>query len=158
MRCFVVTFALLGLLPVSAAADNLNEKVAGFARSHLGKEVGDGECWTLADQALRAAGAHRPNQPPYGTYVFGKKVSSKAIMPGDVVEFQKAYFDWKDAKGGRYILDFGIRHTAIVGAVHGSSITLLHQNYNGKRTVQQTPLDLAGLRRGTATFYRPQPR
>ena len=38
----------------------VNEQVLKFAEASLGKQVGNGECWTLADQALASAKAKRP--------------------------------------------------------------------------------------------------
>src|SRR5262249_12326025 len=35
----------------------LNQKVLAYGQAQLGKEVGNGECWTLVDEALKAAGA-----------------------------------------------------------------------------------------------------
>ena len=37
--------------------DTINQKIYIWARSHIGKQVGNGQCWTLADRALRQAGA-----------------------------------------------------------------------------------------------------
>src|SRR5207244_3828199 len=34
------------------AANTLNNKVLAFAKANVGKAVGNGECWTLVDQAL----------------------------------------------------------------------------------------------------------
>jgi hypothetical protein len=47
-------------------------------------------------------------------------------------------------------------HTAIVAKVTGSKIELLHQNWNGSREVSRLRIDLADLKKGTVTFFRPQ--
>ena len=38
-------------------ADTMSQKVVAWAHSKLRQRVGRGECWDLADQALRASGA-----------------------------------------------------------------------------------------------------
>jgi hypothetical protein len=46
-------------------------------------------------------------------------------------------------------------HTAIIESVNGSTITMLHQNVNGVRTVSRMTLNLATKTGGSYTFYRP---
>lgn len=38
----------------------LNQQILDFAVKHLGTQVGNGECWTLADEAMRSANATHP--------------------------------------------------------------------------------------------------
>jgi hypothetical protein len=118
--------------------------------------VGNGECWTLAFEALKAAGAHLPGRGGYGTYVFGRAVSQDKIVPGDVLQFMKARYEETTPGGGSYTHVLP-QHTAIVGEVKGSKITLIHQNYNGRR-VTRTSIDLATRKSGSVKAYRPQPR
>src|SRR5262249_17997601 len=71
----------------------LNRKVLKFAEDHKGEQVGNGECWTLAAEALSSAGAQRPGANGVPVYIFGRKLDSEeAILPGDVVQFEKAKF------------------------------------------------------------------
>jgi hypothetical protein len=161
-RTLTTTAALvLGLAGLTAAplrADEaLNRKVLKFAEERLGKKVGDGECWTLADEALGAAGAHRPGRGGYGSFVFGKAVDRKELTPGDVIQFSKVRIERRGA-GGVVAWSDVYQHTAIVEKVQGSRVTLLHQNYNGQRTVSRLTFDLNDVRRGTLSFYRPEPR
>lgn len=37
----------------------LNDRVVEFAKKKVGEQVGNGECWTLANDAVLAAGAGR---------------------------------------------------------------------------------------------------
>ncbi|HET9954420.1 MAG TPA: hypothetical protein VFQ61_07945 [Polyangiaceae bacterium] len=62
-----------------AGGQTVNQKIQAFASSRVGQQVGDGECWTLAEQALAAAGAKTSNEimgaanvTPDADYVWGK--------------------------------------------------------------------------------------
>jgi hypothetical protein len=149
-------FAVLSCNPAEAAPA-LNQKVLKYARSQMGRQVGNGECWTLVDQALRAAGARRPGTANYATYVFGKRISRQALQPGDVIQFEGVTFKHTDRNGSWSTNDYP-HHTAIVAAVRGSRITLLNQNVNGNRTVQLSTINMADFQGGTMTYFRPQPR
>jgi hypothetical protein len=160
MQPVLTTTAVLGLALLAApapAADPLNEKVLQFARAHLGKQVGNGECWTLADEALRSAEAHRPGTDGYSTFVFGREIGVRDLQSGDVIQFHKVRFEHRDASGVGSWEEFP-QHTAIVARVKGGRITLLHQNFRGNHTVQMSTIDLADRKRGTLRYYRPQPR
>jgi hypothetical protein len=61
--------------PWMVAEGNLNAKVLQYAESKMGQKVERGECWDLANQALKFAGARQPGQGGYGSYVFGQSVS-----------------------------------------------------------------------------------
>ncbi len=57
----VALVLLLGAdAPKKAEIPELNKKVLQFAKDHLGKKVGDGECAVLAVQALQSAGRRTP--------------------------------------------------------------------------------------------------
>jgi hypothetical protein len=143
--------------PRPAVADTINQRVVRFARAHLGRQVGDGECWTLADQALRFAGARRPGRRGYGTYVFGRRIPATGLLPGDILQMERVRFEHRGAGGRRSWQEFG-HHTAIVVQVRGTELTILHQNFNGSRAVQRTTIDLDDRVRGSVVFYRPQRR
>jgi hypothetical protein len=75
-----------------AAGLTLNQKVAVFPPGHLRKQVGDGECYALADRALRQAGARSADS--YGKitadadYVWGTSVALKDVIAGDILQFR----------------------------------------------------------------------
>jgi hypothetical protein len=54
--------------------------------------VGDGECFALADQALRHAGARSASYygeiTDDGDYVWGDPVELKEVVPGDILQFR----------------------------------------------------------------------
>ena len=43
----------------NSAKDTI-EKIVAFVKTNKGKQVGNGECWTLANEAFKAAEAKRP--------------------------------------------------------------------------------------------------
>lgn len=163
------------VLVAGAAGDatpDVNRKVVAFAREHVGKTVGDGECTTLAVRALRAAGARgTPVNPGDGNYVWGRPVASfREALPGDVVQFRDAVF-----KGKRWVSSHRYvtwryeypHHTAIVAGVrdHGRLVSVLHQNVRpegqddgAQRVVSETLLRPESLQKGGKVWiYRPTP-
>jgi hypothetical protein len=155
----------------------INEKVVEFARAKLGEQVGNGECWTLAHEAVKSAGARSspayPDNPNKGDYVWGtleyaaeardgkttETGAAAKVRPGDVVQIRDAKFAGRRPTGGTYTMSFG-HHTAIVQTVSpdGRTVGVLHQNYAGKKTVTETTLNLADLQGGWLRFYQPLPR
>ena len=125
----------------------LNQKVVQFARERFGQQVGNGECWTLAAEALKEAGAKRD-----GVYIFGRKLSSnEAIFAGDVVQFENTKFEGKHRHSFHH-------HTSIVNKVLGPAmLELIHQNV-GKagKTVSLSTIDLRELKEGTVEIFRPR--
>lgn len=157
----VLLSVLLGLAgdpPKGPALPPLNQKVLKFAEDHLGKPVGDGECWTLARDALRAAGARLPGYDGTAktTNVFGRRLKpDEKSLPGDVVWFEKVKMTHKD--GRTAAMPF---HAAIISKVEDGGLILLHQNYGAgenRRKVQR--LDLIGYQKteGEMSIYRPIP-
>lgn len=128
----------------------LNRKVLEFAYNHLGQQVAGGQCWALGAEALDYAGA----APPRGV-VFGKEVPLKDALPGDILEFSNAVVVNPDGSRWTFGTPF---HTAIVNSREGTRMTILQQNVNGLLKVEQTTIDLANLKSGSVTAYRPQPK
>jgi hypothetical protein len=139
------------------ALPDLNRKVLKFAEDNQGKQVGNGECWTLAVEALAYAGARPPGAKGVGVYDFGRKLDDgEKILPGDVMQFEKAKFVHKTATGSSWVAL--PHHTGVVAKVEGMKISLLHQNYKGKRTVQLTTINVDERTEGTVQFFRPIPK
>ena len=127
---------------------DLNEAILQFASEHLGQQVGNGECWTLAAEAMAAAGAAPPK-----LYDFGDEVALDEIVPGNILQFEEAYF-----RGVDYYLQMGApHHTAIVVSVDRSKVTLLNQNVNGSKVVMYSVINLLELKSGSITAYAAQP-
>jgi hypothetical protein len=121
-------------------------RIAGYCVAQKGRKVGNGECWTLADEAFKSAGARRPGSD---MRVWGRRVdpAQEMIKPGDVVEFQSARF----SDG----IITGSAHTAVV--VKGGSqenFTIAEQNW-GRKTVRFREMSVKTLVAGKVTIYRP---
>ncbi len=130
----------------------LNKKVLQFAEQKLGKKVGNGQCWTLADEALRSADAKRPGRQGYGAYQFGKQLGKKEkLLPGDVLQMYNVLLRYPKS-----FQQFPL-HTAIVSKVEGTKIEVLNQNVGADMTVKRTRFDLRALKRGKIIGFRPQP-
>ena len=133
----------------------LNQKIVNFCEEHLGRKVGNGNCYALAHCALIDAGARAkfPDYPGKGDYVWGDLVyymerdgaavkssgNTDFILPGDVIQFSDCRFGGKGWSQG-----FG-HHTAVIVAVKygGKELKILQQAYNGKSVV--TPLTIHPL-------------
>jgi hypothetical protein len=120
--------------------EDLNQKVAHAARMQFGHRVGHGECWDLADRALRDAGASSSTTTGKNDdYVWGDPVALQAVAPGDVLQFRnyvvttKTRTDVTFDNGSGYVKDEVIdairgHHTAIVEAVVPGALLVLEQH------------------------------
>lgn len=122
-------------------------RIAAYCLNQSGRKVGNGECWTLADEAFKSAGARRPGSD---MRVWGRVVNParESLKPGDVVEFKSAWF----SDG----IMTGPGHTAVV-VVGGSQekFSIAEQNW-GKKTVRVREMDLTKKVSGVVIIYRSQ--
>ena len=135
-----------GISPTPTPTTELNAKILEFAGANLGKQVGNGQCYTLALEALAYAGA----APPWGND-WGDEVPTTELLPGDILQFYNASLV-SPVAGTWQLGDPG--HTAIVGEVQGLLVTVYHQNINGQLSVRKDLLDLGGLVGGQIIPYR----
>jgi hypothetical protein len=166
-------FLLAADAPKEAETPELNKKVMTFAKEHLGEKVGDGECATLAVQALRQAGARGLVFADDGAYVWGKLVRTVTpganltgeALPGDILQFRDAVLAGR--VGGSTFEASYPHHTSVVEAVKadGKVVEVLHQNFGDfrakeedRRKVQRTTLSFEDLKKGSVKVYRPAPR
>ena len=179
MRVRVLAAGVLVALVVCAASagkkePTLNDKVVEYCTKQKGKMVGDGECGSLAEEALKAAGA-KPRSPKddpnEGDFVWGKLVLTVEIkgnkpdltgkladvLPGDVVQFRDT--KWVTRSGNVISMTTADHHTAVVKSVDKGRavIRTLHQNHNGKKVVQDGTLPLSDMKAGWIRVYRPLP-
>ena len=119
----------------------LGPQVLSFARNNIGRKVGDGECFALADQALRGAGAATAeNFCRVGrntNYIWSSQtVTPSAAQPGDILQFRNFVFDRRtDHPGGSYETagaQSRPHHTAVVVSARTEGgivfLTILEQN------------------------------
>ena len=170
----------IGLKGGSAKDGGASTDPVSYARTRSGQRVGDGECFTLADRALRASGLRSAEDfgviTTTADYVWGTLVTLADVRAGDIIQFRDYRFDRRveteSADGTAWSEDFQERphHTAIVESVDGAEITVLEQNMPRGAGVSRATLFFAsgtsrnGRRTTTITvqgqfwFYRPQPR
>jgi len=166
----LILTSTLPLLGAPAKEPSLAEKILTFCRAHKGEQVGDGECSSLADNALKESNAkgRSAEKPNKGDYVWGEPVYAQVtgeakpqgkvtdIQPGDIIQLRDVKLAGKEANGRTYTMSFG-HHTAVVAAVEngGATIRIFHQNYSGKRVVMDGVLHPGDLKEGWLRFYRP---
>jgi hypothetical protein len=123
--------------------------ILSFASDSIGRKVGNGQCWTLAAEAMRASGA----EPPKG-YTYGNRVELEDVKPGDILQFKTARFD----EPGYWAIMGSPDHTAVVQSVGRDRIYMLHQNFAGKKIVQPFDINPNNMSSGTMEAWRPVPR
>ena len=175
----------IGVGAQSGEARTLSPKtsnlIVSFARRHMGVRVGNGECFTLVDRALRNAGAKSAADfgpvGPDENYIWGTSINLSELRPGDVIQFRDYActhrVDTETDKGTAWQERREERghHTAIVQQVGGNgAVTVLEQNSPKGSPVVRTELFFADGRitsrhrtatitvEGTFWFYRPHPR
>jgi hypothetical protein len=142
---------------------SMNEQVVEYARSKLGERVGDGECSSLAAEALRHAGAkvRRGDQGSWGEEL----KSLLDAKPGDILQFEGAAFSHTSFRddGAKFTqMMLFPHHTAIVARVRKRGakpvLVVLHQNVGETKVVQEWTINIADKKRGTVKLYRPVAR
>ena len=129
----------------------LNKNIIAFVTSHLNKKVVRGECWDLAYAALNTHHAKWDGRYSYGTKV---DYRSECVYPGDIIQFERVVIEYKI--NGETMRGEMVQHTAIIYEVQSiGNFILAHQNYNNKRKVLLTPLNMENIKRGKAVIYRP---
>src|SRR5215510_5626926 len=71
---------------------SIADQIISYPRQRYNQRVGDGECFTLVNQALRNAGAHSADHfgqvTPDADYVWGTSIALADVRPGDVIQFR----------------------------------------------------------------------
>jgi hypothetical protein len=153
-----------------AGGNALGKSVVAFCRSNLWQKVGDGQCASLAVEALKVAGAAGMGRdhPGRGDYVWGKHVATieatrrgvdgmpslAEVKPGDIIQFRGVRLAGRSANGGTYRMNAD-HHTAVVEHADAATgeIAVLHQNW-GRKVVRRDTLRLADLKSGWLRIYR----
>ncbi len=152
-------------------SDRLAESIVGFARRAEGRQVGDGECFSLADQALSQAGAqsaaYYTDITPDGDYIWGKPVSVASARPGDILQFRNFRIvrritttitgaDGALARTQSEEVEERDHHTAIVTQNLGTVLAVAEQNVEPLgRVVQRNTIETVS---GTTTRVNPADR
>jgi hypothetical protein len=157
------------------------DQIVGYAQRQRGTRVGDGECFTLADRALRAAHAKSARDfgsvTPDADYVWGTSVTLADLKAGDVIQFRDYSYKRVDVTEDEHAtrttehIEERPHHTAIVQSVDGNgAVTVLEQNAPEGSSVRRTQLFFTSGKttngnrattitvKGTFSFYRPAAR
>jgi hypothetical protein len=160
---------------------SMSDRIVSYASRQRGDCVGDGECYTLVNRALRAADAKTAADygavSPNADYVWGASVALADLRPGDVIQFRDYTYTrvsvTDDDSGTATDEEEGERphHTAIVQSVDGGGVvTVWEQNAPEGSAVRRTQLFFTSGRTtrgnttttirvsGTFWFYRPEAR
>ena len=127
----------------------LNAKALQWASGQVGKQIGAGECWDLANKALLQAGAGTSSDfgpmGPDDDYIWGDEIALKDVLPGDILQYRDyemttttttdvTFSDdsgWTDAP---YVTVGHPHHTSIVSTNPGTgAFTVLEQNDKGHK-------------------------
>ncbi len=134
---------------------SINQRVVAWARGKLKHRVGRGECWDLADQALRHAGARSSTTTgSQDDYVWGIEIPIIAAVPGDILQFRDhvvttstmtrtTWLNGSLSSGPDVVRASRPHHTAIVVAVAPAVLTIFEQHVKpGGNHVQQHTLPI----------------
>jgi hypothetical protein len=162
--------------PPAVGSFAFGPSILAFCRDNVGKKIGIGQCASLAEEALKDAGAApraATDWPEEGDYVWGDPVAFieagftgpkgvqdlQKVEPGDIVQFHHVRFSgFYHGQEGVYHYE-ARHHTAVVESVDPAhrTITVLHQNWNGQQLVRRQTLSLRGLGSGWLRIYHPMP-
>lgn len=125
--------------------------IAQFASGRLGQQVGDGECFALADQALRSRSLKSASDfgavSANADYIWGREVPLSQAQVGDVIQFRNYTFDESihtettrpDGSGSYNDVsrsESRPHHTAIVASIGSNGELMVYeQNIGGQRVV-----------------------
>ncbi len=130
----------------ASSSKELNQKVLNFANSKIGKQVGTGECWDLAEEAVTKnngksstalTGVEDKKAFEKANYVWGTPVSIKDSQPGDIIQFKDHKFKVDFPDGSSEWQTRG-HHTAIVKS----------RNEDGTLTVIESHVTVRGKMNG----------
>ncbi len=146
---------------MAGSDESLGARVLAYARQQAGRQVGDGECYDLADQALIRSGARSApsfdDVTPGADYMWGTEVALRDARPGDILQFRgfnvrtsvttrQFLPDGRSYTMQNWMLDEREHHTAIVESNEGNTLVVLEQNVPPLgRVVQRTRIPIASM-------------
>jgi hypothetical protein len=141
----------------------------------MGQQVGNGECWTLANDALVAIGAQcasRGQEPcmPSQSYTHGHLiylfvpttspypeprggVSESGVARGDVIQLLSAHFQSADGRSQKWA--GAPDHTAVITGVDRNGVLkVVEQNIGGVKKVRTGEYEMSELKKGEVRIFR----
>ena len=152
------------------AYEQFGNGVAAFGESVIGQQVGDGECWTLAKEAIDQSShgfAMSPVGYTHGSLVYHAVGGASApiayndsIRRGDILQFTSGKFETRDPVTGAVRATSTVgnpNHTSIVTNVSPNNriVDIVHQNVSGSRKVQPGQHNLDEFVAGDVKIFRP---
>ncbi len=141
-----ITYAQQDTIPL------LNKEIINFVDAKLKKQVGRGECWDLAAQALNAVNAKWDGQYTFGILIDPYK---DQVYPGDIIQFEKVKLEYTIGDS-KYVEEIP-HHTAVIYKVNEAGIYDLAEQNTSRcgRKVGFGNIDLSTVRKGKYYIYRP---
>lgn len=151
------------------AHEQFGNGVASWAEAMMSQQVGDGECWTLAKEAIDQSshGYALPSQSyTHGALVYHATGGATAplayndsIRRGDILQFTSGRFETRNAQG-MVVASSTVgapNHTSIVTSVSANNrvVDIVHQNVGGVKQVQKGTHNLDELTQGDLKIFRP---
>ena len=156
------SFVATNTLPKNSTTLFINDKILSYVKTNIGKTVGRGECWDLAQLALEKNYADWTRPSSFGR-LFNPQ--NETVLPGDIVQMKSLVLQRvieTNVNGHQATKTSTLRygnpdHTAIIKKVVRPNVyEIYHQNADGKRYVIEGLLDLNYKISGAVWFYRPQ--
>ncbi len=138
----------------------------------MGSQVGDGECWTLANNALVAVASKcssRGQEPCMASQSFihgylmysyipalsnpepQGKIRDAGVARGDIIQLLKAHFKYPGGEAWAGDPD----HTAVITGVEPNGVLrVVEQNVSGKKRVQTGRYDMTQMVSGEVRIFR----
>jgi hypothetical protein len=154
--CFFIVICFGQSLSAQTKLPEANAAIVKYVESVMGKKVDRGECWDLANQALKLVNAKWDGEFKYGKLLDPKK---DTIFPGDIIQFKNVVIKEVVVNGNETLTTEQkmALHTAIVYQVNGQGdFMIVHQNtsFSGRK-VGVSRLVLKYVKRGKIYIYRP---
>jgi hypothetical protein len=121
----------------------LSNEILNYATDHIGQQVGNGECWTLAHRAKISAEADTSRD---ANYIWGVHTSLAGLVAGDIIQFEGytsvARVDYVTATetGYQEQTSSAPHHTAIVSTILNADqglVEVVEQNVGGSRRARR---------------------
>lgn len=145
----------LGVEELKVSSNQYGPRVVNFCIVNWGKKVGNGECWTLAEQGVSSIPGCLPSQGLiHGHPIYSSKTSTayEAIRPGDIVQFRSAKFQSRTATSWAGMPD----HTSVIlEQLLDGRLKVAEQNVGGKKVVMEGVYKLSDLVEGDVNIFRP---
>lgn len=131
---------------------SVNKQIIVFVKNNIGKKVGRGECWDLANEALNFISAKWD-----GEYNFGKEIKymNECVFPGDIVQFENVELNYKI--GDNQFTEKLLHHTAIIYTIKSKGQFVMADQNTGRsgKKVGLSPFNLDDIKKGKIKIFRP---